>query len=75
MIYPLIIIVWGLQGTLHIRSLWVFTVEAVPALYIGFLVGEKLFYRIEAETFRKIALMIVLIGSLMLIRSVLSKYF
>ena len=62
-------------GTLHIEALWLYTIEAIPALYLGTLLGEKLFRYIKAETFRKIALIVVFVGSIMIIGSGASKLF
>lgn len=62
-----------IAGTLKIAELWLNTLLAVPALYIGFCIGEKLFHRISSATLRKGSLVMVLLSSLAMIWSVLSK--
>jgi uncharacterized protein len=61
-------------GTLKIGDLWLQTVLSAPAICIGFYLGEKFFYRIDAETFRKLSLGIVFLGSAVLIGATMAKY-
>jgi len=56
-------------------ELWVHALVAIPALYLGFVLGEKLFHRINAETFRKASLIMVFASSLAIIVSALLKNF
>jgi uncharacterized protein len=60
-------------GTLKIGDLWLYTLASVPALYLGFVIGEKLFHRIDAEVFRKISLIMVFVSSVAIIVSALLK--
>ncbi len=60
-------------GTLKIGELWLQTVAAIPALYIGFRLGDKFFHRINPETFRKASLVMVVISSIALISATLLK--
>ncbi len=62
-----------IAGTLKIAELWLHTLLAVPALYIGFLFGERLFHRISSAMLRKGSLVMVLLSSLVMIWSVLTK--
>lgn len=62
-----------IAGTLKIAELWLHTLLSVPALYIGFFIGEKMFSRISAATLRSGSLVMVLLSSLAMIWSVLSK--
>lgn len=68
------IIISYLAGTLKIGELWLHTLESVPALYLGFVLGEKLFHRIDSDTFRKASLMMVFVSSIAIIVLVLVKY-
>lgn len=61
------IIIPYFAGTLKMEELWLTTVMAIPALYIGFYLGEKFFHRINAEVFKKISLIMVFLSSLALI--------
>lgn len=67
------IVISFLAGTLNIGELWLQTLLSIPALYIGFYLGEKYFHRINAETFRKASLIMVFISSLALIGTALMK--
>jgi len=69
---PAIILFWFLAGVLKPGDLWLYTLEAVPALFLGFTLGERLFKRLNPVTFRKLALAVVLAGSLMVIHSALA---
>lgn len=60
-------------GTLKFEELWVRTLCAIPALYLGFYLGEIFFKRINIEIFKKMALVLVFICSILLMSSVLSK--
>ena len=62
-----------IAGTLKLAELWLHTILAVPALYIGFQLGERLFHRISSAMLRKGSLVMVLLSSLAMIWSVLSK--
>lgn len=62
-----------IAGTLKLAELWLHTLLAVPALYIGFQLGERLFHRISSAMLRKGSLVMVLLSSLAMIWSVLSK--
>ena len=59
-----------LAGTLIVDSLWRQTLQAVPALWIGFFLGEKFFHRIHAATFKKVSLGMVFASSLAIVGSV-----
>lgn len=65
------IVISYFAGTLKIRELWLQTLLAVPALYIGFYLGEKYFRRIDAERFRKVSLLMVFVSSIALIGAAL----
>ena len=67
------IIISYFAGTLKIGELWIQTLMSIPALYIGFYLGEKAFHRINAETFRKASLIMVFVSSLALISATLLK--
>ncbi len=56
-----------LNGTIKIDEIWFKTAMSVPALAIGFFLGERLFRKLNAEFFRKISLILVLISSLVII--------
>ena len=68
------IIISYIAGTFQIGELWLHTLLGIPALYIGFYLGELLFHRLNAETFKKISLMMVLLSSIAVIGSVLVKH-
>ncbi|MDR3588165.1 MAG: sulfite exporter TauE/SafE family protein [Negativicutes bacterium] len=61
-------------GTLIIGDLWLHTLASIPALYIGFVLGERYFHRIDGETFRKASLVMVFVSSLAIIASALLKH-
>lgn len=67
------IVISYFAGTLKIKELWFQTLLSIPALYIGFYLGEKFFHRINAETFRRVALVMVFVSSLVLIGATLLK--
>lgn len=67
------IVISYFAGTLKIRDLWLQTLLSIPALYIGFYLGEKAFHRINSETFRKASLVMVFVSSIVLIGAALSK--
>ncbi len=71
---PATVLILYFTGTLKTGNLWLYTCEAVPALYLGFLLGEKLFHRINAETFKRIALTVVFGASVLFVWQVLSKH-
>jgi uncharacterized membrane protein YfcA len=62
-----------IAGTLHIGELWRYMLLAVPALYMGFYVGEKMFHSISVTTLRTLSLFIVLISSTAIIWAVIAK--
>jgi uncharacterized membrane protein YfcA len=62
-----------LAGTLKLAELWLHTLLSIPALYIGFQFGERLFHRISSTMLRKGSLVMVLLSSLAMIWSVLTK--
>jgi len=68
------IIISCASGTFQIGKLWLHTLLAIPALYIGFYLGERLFHRLNAEIFKKISLVMVLLSSIAVIGSVLANH-
>jgi uncharacterized membrane protein YfcA len=68
------IIISYFAGTLKIGQLWLPTFMAIPALYIGFYLGEKAFHHINSETLRKASLAMVFVSSLALIGAASLKY-
>ena len=60
-------------GTLNISELWLYTLIAIPAIYAGFYLGEKMFYRISVPLLRKGSLLMILLSSVAIILSVLGK--
>lgn len=62
------------SGNIKSGKLWLYTLLAVPALYIGFYLGERFFHRLNAELFKKICLAMVLFSSIAVILSVLAKH-
>ncbi len=67
------IVISYIAGTLKIGELWVHTLLSIPASYIGFYWGERVFHRIDADTFKKASLLMVFISSVAIISSVLIK--
>ena len=67
------IIFSSIAGTLNFSDLWLPTLLAVPALAIGFFLGERLFAKISATLLRKSSLVMILLSSLAMIWSVLAK--
>ena len=61
-------------GTLNIGELWFHTLLSIPALCLGFFLGEKIFYRISVSALRTGSLGMILISSLAIIWSVVSKF-
>ncbi|MDR3563327.1 MAG: sulfite exporter TauE/SafE family protein [Negativicutes bacterium] len=68
------IIISYVAGTLVMGELWLHTLESIPALYIGFVLGEKFFHRIDAETFRKASLIMVFVSSVAIMTSAFLKH-
>lgn len=68
------IIISYLAGTLKIGDLWTHIILSVPALYIGFYLGEKFFHHINADFLRKLSLVMVFGSSILIIGSVAIKY-
>jgi uncharacterized protein len=67
------IIISYVAGTLVIAELWFRTLLSIPALLIGFFVGEKFFHRINAATLRKASLCLVFVSSLAIIGAAVLK--
>ena len=65
------IIISYLAGTLKITQLWFHTLLSIPALYIGFYLGEKFFHQIKAENLRQGSLLMIFISSILMIGSAL----
>jgi len=61
-------------GTLKFQEIWFYTLISVPAAYIGFFMGQKLFYRINAETFRKASLIMIFASSIIIMGAELLKF-
>lgn len=61
-------------GTLKIVEMWRPTLMSVPALILGFYLGEKFFHRINAVMLRKVSLCLVFVSSLAIIVSTLLKH-
>ena len=59
-------------GSLRIGELWRYILIAIPALFAGFYLGEKMFYRISVPALRKGSLVMILLSSVAIIWSVLS---
>ena len=68
------IIISYIAGTLNMGELWLSILLSIPALYIGFYLGEKFFHRINAAIFKKISLGMVFVSSLALIGAVIFNY-
>ncbi len=68
------ILISYLAGNLRFGDLWGHVLLAVPALYAGFHVGEKMFHRINAKTFRTVTLAMVFASSLTIVSTVLMKH-
>lgn len=62
-------------GTLKPGELWFHALLSLPALFLGFWLGEKLFNRINAATFRKASLGLVFLSSLAIIGSACLRHF
>ena len=62
-----------IAGTMNLSELWLHALLSVPALYLGFRLGEKIFHRISAPALRNASLVIVIISSAAIIVSTLSK--
>lgn len=48
---------------------WPMLLCCTPAMFVGILAGEKLFFRVPQELFRKLALVVVLIGASIMLYS------
>jgi len=66
------IIISYFAGTLKMEELWLSILMSIPALYLGFYLGEKFFHAINTEVFKKISLGMVFVSSLALILSSIS---
>ena len=62
-----------IAGTLNMEDLWLHTLLAIPALCMGFILGEKMFTRISVSALRTGSLCMILVSSVAIIWSVLSK--
>lgn len=62
-------------GTLNISIIWRELLLCIPALWLGFYLGEKFFNKIDAPLFRKMTLGMVFISSIMLIGSTILNWF
>ena len=60
-------------GSLRIGELWRYILIAIPALYAGFYLGEKMFYRISVPALRTGSLVMIFLSGIAIIWSVLSK--
>ena len=60
-------------GSLRIGELWRYILIAIPALYAGFYLGEKMFYRISVPALRAGSLVMIFLSSVAIIWSVLSN--
>lgn len=60
-------------GSLVLDELWLHFLVAVPALFAGFFLGEKLFHRISAPMLRTAALLLIFASSIAIVGSVLAK--
>lgn len=67
------IIISYIAGTLKIGETGPYILLSIPALYIGFYLGQKFFNRIQAEVLRKISLLMVFVSSMIIIGTVLVK--
>jgi len=68
------IIISYLAGTLKMGELWVHTLISIPALYLGFVLGEKYFCRIDHELFRKTSIIMVFVSSIAILMTALLKH-
>ena len=66
------IIISYFAGTFKLEDLWLQTLRAIPPLYLGFYLGEKFFHQINIEIFKKMALLLVFVCSILLMGSTLS---
>jgi len=69
------IIISYFAGTFKFAELWFKALIAIPALFIGFYLGEKTFHRVNPATIRKAALCLVFLSSVAIIGSSLLKQF
>jgi len=61
----LVSIVFGyFFGTLHIETLTKYILVSIPALLIGFWLGDKLFTRMNAAAFRRLAIWLITLSGL-----------
>lgn len=61
-------------GTLHLAQLTTDIIISLPALVIGFWLGDKLFSRMDAAAFRRLALWVISLSGLMSVGSGLWPY-
>lgn len=62
-----------IAGNLNFGRLWPYVLLSLPALLFGFILGDKLFQKISAATLRTGSLVMVIVSSLAIILSTLSK--
>lgn len=60
-------------GTLEISSIWRMTLAAIPALWIGLYLGEKFFRRINAQAFKRLTIIMVIVSALLIIFNTLNS--
>ena len=53
------------SGTFEGNSVFIMSIYIMPAVFVGWWVGDKLFYKVNQTLFKKIALIIILLGALM----------
>lgn len=56
-------------GTFQSGNLLLMSVYVIPAVLLGWWIGEKMFFRINQHLFKRLALLVVLIGGLMTLGS------
>lgn len=54
-------------GTLEFGSIWRMTMSAIPGLWLGLYLGEKLFRRINAQAFKRLTLIMVITSAVLII--------
>lgn len=54
-------------GTLQFGTIWRMTLASIPALWIGLYLGEKFFRKINAQAFKRLTIMMVIISAILII--------
>jgi hypothetical protein len=67
------IIMSYVAGSLMLDRLWLRALTSIPALYLGFFLGEKLFCWIDHEAFRKMSILMVFVSSVIILATALAK--